>query len=284
MDGPSSSVSVLDLPLVTCCPLGGATIGDDGSSAVNELRNGDGGTDPRNYTLMSALVSLLPLLASLTLLVARRTDGVARLTWLALLPAPDEPALDCWEPCPVLSITCHPISIRHPQGCACLYASSTFTLDWTSGVSGTHTTFSPLSGELELCVECDDMRIAVASEGLVMDSVTLPFLRPPRRSCCDADLFLVGFCFALPLPAAFRAPVFGIVCPASCLWLIYCPSCGHHLELYPVQGDSDYRLTPVLDLLLSIHRPWPSSSHARCSLSASWWSVLHLAHIDSVRV
>ena len=109
MHVPSSSVSVLELLLVTCCPLGGATIGDDGSSAVNELRNGDGGTDPRNYSL-SALVSLLPLCASLTLLVARRTDGVACLTWL--LPAPDEPALDCWEPCSALTIPCHPIRIR----------------------------------------------------------------------------------------------------------------------------------------------------------------------------
>ena len=56
----SSSVSVLALLLVTCCPLGGATISDDGSSAVNELRNGDGGTDPWNYTLLSALLSLTP--------------------------------------------------------------------------------------------------------------------------------------------------------------------------------------------------------------------------------
>ena len=232
MYGPSSSVSVLELLLVTCCPLDGATMSDDGSSAVNELRNGDGGIDPRNYILLSALVSLLPLLASLTLLVARRTDGVASLTWL--LPAPDEPALACWELCLVLSITCHPISIRHPQGCAWIYPSSTFSVARKSGVSGMHTTFSPLSGELEFCVESDDMRIAMASEGLVMDSVTLPFLWPPRRACCDADLFLVGFCFSLPLPAAFRALVFAIVCAASCLCLIYCPGCRHHCELYPL--------------------------------------------------
>ena len=214
--------------------------------------------------------------------MVRRTDGVACLTWL--LPAPDEPALDCCEPFPALTITCHPISIGHTQGCACLYASSKFTLARKSGVSSMHTTFSPLSGELQLCVESDDMSIAVASEGLVMDSVTLPFRRPPRRSYCDADLFLVGFCCSFPVPAAFRAYVFAIVYPASCPWLIYCPGCGHHRELYPLQGDTNNLLTPALDLLISVDSPWPFSSHALCSLSASWWSVPHLAHIDSVRV
>ena len=93
MDGPSSSVCVLELLLDTCYPLGGATIPDDGSPAVDELRNVDGGTDPQNYTLLTGLVSLLPVLASHPLLVARRTDGVACLTWL--LPASDNPALAC---------------------------------------------------------------------------------------------------------------------------------------------------------------------------------------------
>ena len=201
---------------------------DAGSSAVNELRNSDGGTNPQNYTLFSALVSLLLLWPSLTPLVAQRTEMVACLT--CLLPTPDEPACACWERCPVLHITCHHIGIRHLQGCAWLYPSSKFPLTTKSGVCRTHTTFSPLSDEMELYTQSDDMRIAVASEGLAMDSVTLPFLRPPRRSYWDADLWQVGFGFALLLPAAFRAPVFAIICTASCTWLIYCPGCEHHLE------------------------------------------------------
>ena len=187
-------------------------ISDNSSSPVNELRNGDGRTDPRNYTLLSALLSLLPLLASLTLVV-HRTDGIACLTWL--LPAPDELALDSWQPFPALRITCHPISIGHTQGCAGLYASSKFTLAQESVVSGMHMTVLPLSGVLQFCVECNDVRIAVASEELVMDPVTVQFLLPPHRSCCDADLFLVGVCFSLAFPDAFRAPVFTIVYAVS---------------------------------------------------------------------
>ena len=105
----SYTLSVLELLLVTCCTLGAATIGDDAPSAMIKVRNSDDGTDPRNNSL-SALVSLLPLCVSLTLLVVRHTDGVACPTWRLL--APDEPALDCWEACSALTIPCHTISIH----------------------------------------------------------------------------------------------------------------------------------------------------------------------------
>ena len=163
------------------------------------------------------------------------------------------PALDCWQLFPALTITCHPISIGHTQEFAGLYTSSKFTLARTSVVSDMHTPFSPCSAELHLCVESHDRTIAVASEVLVMDPVRLPFLQPTRRSCCNADLFLVGLCFSFPFPDAFQVPGFAIVYAASCLWLIYCAGCGQYREIYPLRRDTNNFQTPALDLRMSVH-------------------------------
>ena len=169
---------VVGLLFVTCCPPGGTIISDDGCSAVNVWHNGDGRTDPRNYTLLSGHLFLLPPLASITCMV-RHTDAVAWLT--RLLPAPHVPALDSWELFPALIITWHLISIGHTKEFAGLYASSECTLTRKSVVSDMHTTFSPWSAELHLCVESHHRTIAVAFQGLVMDPVRLPFLPPTRR-------------------------------------------------------------------------------------------------------